>query len=117
MKADEYQCDMCGGVYTKRWSEQEARAETQSYWPGTPQEELAVVCDDCWQKIHPETHPVEYTEALYDQAWNKYMAHVQQTITKMFNIPPSLLGNSGAIVDGTVQPLPLQIEQEAGKHE
>jgi hypothetical protein len=117
MKADEYQCAMCGGIYTKGWSEQEARAETQQYWPDTPQEELAVICDDCWQGVQPETHPVEYVVSLYDQAWNKYMAHAQQTIAKMFEIPPSLLGNSGVIVDGSVQPSPLQIKQEADNHE
>lgn len=107
MKADEYQCAMCGGVFTKGWSEQEARAETQQYWPDTPQEDLAVVCDDCWQKVHPQTHPVEYAESLYDKAWkeyreSEYMQLVRQAIAGAFGIPPSLVGNSGVVVDGTV---------------
>ncbi len=112
LNANEYQCAMCGGVFTKGWSEQEARAETQQYWPDTTQEELAVICDDCWQKIHPQTHPVEYVQSLYDQAWNEYMTFVQQTITKAFGVPSSVLGKSGVVVDGTLREAPLQIEKE-----
>lgn len=50
---DEYRCAMCHKVYKKGWSDEEAMAETNSYWDGTKQEDCEVVCDDCWQKIHP----------------------------------------------------------------
>src|SRR5450755_3189041 len=112
MTENEYQCAMCGGVFTKGWSEQEARAETQSYWPDTPQEDLAVICDDCWQKVHPETHPMIYD--AHTKEWLDGLEAIRQTIIRTFEIPPSMIS---MVVDGTVQPVPLQIEQEASKHE
>lgn len=61
---NEYRCALCHQVYTKAWSDEEALAETAQYWPDVPQEELAVVCDECWQKIDPARHPVEYAASL-----------------------------------------------------
>lgn len=54
MDNSEYQCAICKGVFVKEWSDEEALAETQLYWTGSTQEDCAVVCDDCWEKIKPE---------------------------------------------------------------
>ena len=64
---NEYRYGMCRQVYTKARSDEEAMQETQQYWPDTTQEELAVVCDDCWQKIHPERNPDEYADSLLQE--------------------------------------------------
>lgn len=56
MKDNEFQCVMCKGVFTKGWSEEEALAEAERTF-GKPVSEwkqgAQVVCDDCYNKIHP----------------------------------------------------------------
>ncbi len=49
MKDSEYQCNMCGGVYEKGWTEEEAKAEAKEN--GFPLEESSLVCDPCYRKI------------------------------------------------------------------
>lgn len=44
---NEYRCDACGGVYEKGWSEEEAIAECQAYFPGTSPKDCGILCDDC----------------------------------------------------------------------
>lgn len=107
MEANEYQCAMCQGVFTKAHSDEEAMAETQAYWPGVAQQDCAVVCDDCWEKIHPETHPEEYQDSLLDTIEHTYRAAQTEQITIVnmqpgeairkilaaYAIPPTLLGD------------------------
>lgn len=64
LQSNQYRCALCHNVYEKAWNDDEALAETASYWPAVPQEQLTVVCDDCWEKIRPETHPQEYAASL-----------------------------------------------------
>lgn len=59
---NEYQCSMCNGVFEKGWSDEEAQAEHDRDFPGQSMETSAVVCDDCYQKVCPATHPVQYAE-------------------------------------------------------
>lgn len=47
--ADTYKCEMCQGVFTKGWSDEEADAERESK-VGVPQNDCGLVCDDCWKK-------------------------------------------------------------------
>lgn len=58
VKANEYQCAMCKGIFKKARSDEEAEAEYQYFWPGNT-DDRAIVCDDCWQKISPSDHPIE----------------------------------------------------------
>jgi len=51
---NEYRCMLCGQVYEKGWSEEEAMAESRAIWGQIPQQNLAVICDECWQKIRPD---------------------------------------------------------------
>lgn len=50
----EYYCALCGNIYTKEWSDEEAMEETHTYWPGVDMEQCGIMCDDCWQKIRPD---------------------------------------------------------------
>ena len=51
MKENEYQCAMCGKVYKKKWSDEEAWEEHDSNFPGESHETAAIVCDDCYKKM------------------------------------------------------------------
>ena len=51
MKDNEYKCAMCGGVFEKGWTDEEAMEEyKENDFPdtGTP---LEVICDDCYQEF------------------------------------------------------------------
>lgn len=67
LQPNEYKCAMCGNVYTKGRTDEEAMKETQSYWPGVDQQDCAAVCDDCYQQIRPATHPEVYQETFIDE--------------------------------------------------
>lgn len=71
---NEYRCAMCQQVYTKAITDEEAMAETQSHWPGVVEQDCAVVCDDCYQKISPEAHPQEYRDSLLESIERTYRA-------------------------------------------
>lgn len=47
--ADQYQCAKCKGVFKKEWSDEEAKAEHDRDFPGSPLETACVVCDDCYK--------------------------------------------------------------------
>lgn len=51
MEANDFQCVMCGEAYEKGWTDEEAKVEAKDLW-GI--EKGPVVCDDCFNKIHPE---------------------------------------------------------------
>jgi len=44
----EFRCANCRGVFTKGWSEEEARAEAEANFGKMKPAEWAVVCDDCY---------------------------------------------------------------------
>lgn len=48
-----FTCDHCRGVYTRGWSDEEARAEYEATMPEAVKrgDEEATVCDDCYQAI------------------------------------------------------------------
>jgi Zn finger protein HypA/HybF involved in hydrogenase expression len=47
IKPNEFQCAKCGGIFEKDWSDEEAKAEMVNLWGDLPEEEQAVICDDC----------------------------------------------------------------------
>jgi|HubBroStandDraft_6_1064221.scaffolds.fasta_scaffold00134_64 hypothetical protein len=56
----DYICAMCGGTFEKSRSDEEALAEMKENFGDVPATEpLDIVCDDCFQKIDPKTHPAE----------------------------------------------------------
>jgi len=57
-----YKCAICGGVFKKVRSDEDAMEELVKLWGNHPEEELAVVCDDCFHGRTPGTR--SYTEVL-----------------------------------------------------
>lgn len=50
MKDNEYQCDVCHGVFKKGWSDKKARKEEFSVFGGNDPN-AGIVCDDCYKKM------------------------------------------------------------------
>lgn len=48
MKNNEFQCEDCGNIYEKGWTNEEASAESQAAFGIATG---AIVCDDCYNKI------------------------------------------------------------------
>jgi len=46
-----YTCAACEGVFDYGWTEEEALAEKEENFGDMPTEEMAVVCDDCYNKM------------------------------------------------------------------
>ena len=63
MADENYICAMCGGEFEKGWSDDEAMAECESYFGNVTDMPLSIVCDDCYQIIHPAKHPAEVAKA------------------------------------------------------
>lgn len=60
MKENEYQCAYCKGVFEKGWSDEDALAEAAEVFEKPVSEwndEPAVICDDCYNRMHPSQHP------------------------------------------------------------
>ena len=52
-KGEEYECEHCGGVFNKGWSDKEAMAETNEIFSEEEIEHggLSILCDDCHKKF------------------------------------------------------------------
>src|SRR5947209_5525203 len=59
LQANEYQCAMCEGVFAKDWTDEEAKAEYDEYFPNVHDDLTVTVCDDCYNRIHPKDHPMQ----------------------------------------------------------
>jgi DNA-directed RNA polymerase subunit RPC12/RpoP len=57
MKENQYKCAVCGGVFDKVWSDEEAMEEYHKEFPGVPDEDREIVCDDCWNEITAQVPP------------------------------------------------------------
>jgi hypothetical protein len=51
--ADDFTCALCGETFARGWSEEEAAEESRLLFGDLPPDDLAVVCDDCFARIHP----------------------------------------------------------------
>lgn len=51
----EFRCAVCRGIFEKGWSDDEAAAELTTTFPGIGQDECALVCDDCFEKMGLKT--------------------------------------------------------------
>lgn len=57
---EEYTCEMCYNTYEKGWSDIEADKEAEELWrmkDATNNLQGSIICDDCFQKIHPSKFP------------------------------------------------------------
>jgi DNA-directed RNA polymerase subunit RPC12/RpoP len=51
-RAKQYQCAQCGGIFDFGWTDEEAKAEMAANgWGEMPPEDMAIVCDDCYNGI------------------------------------------------------------------
>lgn len=50
LKEGEYECQACGGVFEKDWTDAEAADELGDTFPGFAPSDCGLVCDDCWSK-------------------------------------------------------------------
>lgn len=48
---NEYKCAACGGVFEKGWTDEEAKEELGTTFPGIGAEDCDLVCDDCFKKM------------------------------------------------------------------
>ncbi len=58
MKNNEYQCAACNNIYEKGWSDEEQEKEMLEYFGNIPEEERRVICDDCFNFMHPLKNPI-----------------------------------------------------------
>lgn len=58
MEDNTYICAMCKGEFVKGWTDEEAENEGKRFFGEIPESEKAVVCDDCFNKIHPNKFPI-----------------------------------------------------------
>lgn len=50
----EFECAMCHGTFETDRPHEEALAEAKQYYGEIKPDDQAIVCDDCFMKIHPE---------------------------------------------------------------
>lgn len=50
---------MCKGIFGKGLTDEEAAAEKERDFGNVPDECCVVICDDCYQGVRPDQHPVE----------------------------------------------------------
>lgn len=48
---NQYQCEACGGIFNKGWSDEEAAAELSATFPGFTPDESGIVCDGCYKAM------------------------------------------------------------------
>jgi hypothetical protein len=51
MKNSEYKCAMCGDVFEKGQSDEDAKDELQDVFPGFEIADCDLVCDDCYNNL------------------------------------------------------------------
>ena len=49
--ADTYKCSVCGGIFEKELSEEEAEKQLEEEFPGYTKDECEIVCDDCYKAM------------------------------------------------------------------
>ena len=52
MEPNEYKCEKCGGIFEKGWSDEEAAIEYIAIYGEAPMANVALLCEDCYQKYH-----------------------------------------------------------------
>ncbi len=57
-------CAWCGQEFMPTNSDDDAMAECEQYFGKVRPDEISVICDICFQKIHPENHPHKVEEAV-----------------------------------------------------
>ena len=51
LAADEFECAVCGGVYAKARSDEEAMVDSRARYGDVAPEQLSVICDPCFEEF------------------------------------------------------------------
>ena len=51
MTTKTFTCDACGGTFDSEWTDEVAAAEHEERWGVPPDEDAAVVCDECYKEL------------------------------------------------------------------
>lgn len=70
LKANEYQCAACGGVFGKGWTDADAQAEYEANFPTLSNTPYDVVCDDCYLQLTAWKSPQEAEAEVTDLVQN-----------------------------------------------
>lgn len=46
-----YTCEMCENTYEKGRPDDEAKAEAAEQWPDVDDDDMGVICDNCYRKM------------------------------------------------------------------
>jgi len=59
MNNNEYQCEMCKGIFENDWSDEESMQEcVDNFGPSLAAcGDNVIICDDCYQLVNPKNHP------------------------------------------------------------
>lgn len=49
-----FTCEGCGGVFVRSWSNEEAAAETVEVFGAEALDDVAIVCEACWQAMRSD---------------------------------------------------------------
>ncbi len=86
MKANEYQCASCGGVFEYGWPDESATTELANNFPGFDKTECAVICDDCYQQTGlfcgPPQDPYREIPKYMREAYRAHMDRVAAKVAK-----------------------------------
>jgi len=52
-----FTCAACGGEFEKARSDEDAFAEAEKYFGEIPESERAVICESCFERVHPSKYP------------------------------------------------------------
>lgn len=55
-KGNTFECAICGGVFGKAWTDEEAQEEHNKSWPQFDLDECALICDVCFNKTRTEAN-------------------------------------------------------------
>lgn len=69
MEANEYRCEMCGEVFKKGWSDEQAKEEYKKNFNMEVKEDDGIVCDDCYNKMMVEIdigRPSDWHKKLFE---------------------------------------------------
>lgn len=63
---NQYKCHLCGDV-CELGDDDEALAELQRDFPLASREHCEIICNDCYQKVHPEVCPEQHEQYKAEQ--------------------------------------------------
>lgn len=77
-----FTCARCGQTFGKTRTDDECREEMESHFGFVPDEDIAIICDDCFQAIHPSKFPDLVEE--YKSRTGQFSSIQAKTPTELF---------------------------------